>query len=473
MAATRYPLITTYSERQVDDGADPRIKNAYIESVQESEQMERYVTKRPGLAAFDDTASVAEGRGLFVWQGDVYAVVGNQIFRNGAALAGTLATATGRVYFDEAADGTGLLVFHDGANLYTVNPAGTLVNEADPQIPTTILPGIVVLDQFCFLGTNDVNNEIHNSDVGDVTSWTDTFVVSEVRSDPGVAIARYINYLVSFNEETIEFFFDAANSPGTPLDRFEGMASLVGCASGATVVNIDQSLVFVAKSSTGGRFVGHLKGEFNPVRISTQAIDEYLDQEGAAISDAFAFFIRHAGHSLYVLTLPTTADKTFVYDLDEGAWYQWSSDVSATETHFTGIAADNIDGQMLILDEDNGRIYEFDAEVFQDNTPSVEDILYEVVTRKFDSTVRMNKFVNRLYPVGDVTAGTATLNISWSDDDYQTFEVNRPLDLSIPGNFITRCGFFQRRAWRLQFVANEPVRIIALEGDQTTGYYAR
>jgi len=251
------------------------------------------------------------------------------------------------------------------------------------------------------------------------------------------------------------------------------MASLVGCAAGATVVNIDQSLLFVAKSSTGGRFVGMLQGDFNPKRISTQAIDEYLDQEGTDISAATAYFIRHAGHSLYVLNLPTTADKTFVYDLDELGWYEWSSDVSATETHFTGIASDNIDGMELILDEDNGRIYEFNAEIYQDNTPSAEDILYEVVTKKFDSTVRMNKFVNRLYPVGDVAPGTATLNISWSDDDYQTFETNRPLDLSIPGNFITRCGFFQRRAWRLQYVANEPARLVALEGDQSTGYYAR
>ena len=475
MAGQRYPLVDDYSEREPASASDQRLKNCYVETLGTTkDDIERWVVKRPGLAA-NDTTAVATGRGMYEWNGNVYAFVGNTVYKDGVSI-GTIATATGRVYIDEAADGTGLLVVHDGANFYTIDSADTITtfnNGGDANIPATILPGIIVLDQFLFLGTNDVNNEIHNSAVGDIGTWNGDFITSEVRSDPGVAIARYINYIAAFNEDTTEFFFDAANATGTPLSKFEGMVSLIGCAGGETVTNVDQKLFWAAKSPDGGRFVAMLDGSFTPQRVSTQAIDEYLDKEGSNLSNAGGMHLRHAGHSLYALSLPTTADKTFVYDVDENLWYEWSSDVSATETHFTGFASTELNGDTLVLDEDNGRIYSFEAQTYQDNTGSAEDIVVEIQTKRFDNAVQLNKFCHRVAPIGDRAPGTATLNSSFSDDDYTTFATNRGLDLNVKDNFLTRFGVYKRRSWRLQYIANQPLRLVALECEESHGYYGR
>jgi hypothetical protein len=454
------------------DDTDPKLKNCYVETTGAKNTSSRWVVKRPGLAA-NDTTAVAEGRGMATWKGNTYAIVGNKVYKNGVGIAGTLNTSVGKVYIDQAEDGTGLLCFHDGADIYTVNVSDTLTTLADVNIPTAMLPGIAVLDQYLFVATNDVNNEIHNSNVGDVTTWSSDFIVSEVSSDAGVAMAKYINYIVSLNEKTTEFFFDAANINGTPLQRFEGMVALIGCAGADTVANIDQHLYWVAKSPDGGRFIAVLKGSFTPERISTQAIDEYLEAEGASISDANGFHIRNAGHNLYVLNLPTVADKTFVYDIDENLWYEWTSTVTATETHFTGMASAEKDGNTLILDEDNGRVYAFEPTTYQDNTGATENILVEVNTARHDSNVQLNKFVHRLYLVGDKwTTPSTPILVSWSDDDYQTFVPNRSLDLG-GEDFITRLGFYRRRSWRIQFVGNAPMRLLGLDIDESHGYYGR
>jgi hypothetical protein len=238
------------------------------------------------------------------------------------------------------------------------------------------------------------------------------------------------------------------------------------------VAACDSKMIWVAQSPTQGRFVGMFDGSFQPKRISTTAIDEYLEAEGSNISNAFAYHVRIAGNSLYILTLVTTAAKTFVYDLDVGLWYEWTSTDSG-ETYFTGMATAEKNGQILMLDTDNGRVYELDPETYQDNTGSAQNIAVEIQTKRFDSGNQLNKFVHRLYPVCDFTTATNSLSVSWSDDDYTTFVTNRTLDLTQASDFLTRCGFYRRRSWRLQHTANERLRILALDGDESHGYYGR
>lgn len=477
MPVARFPIIGEWGEREDGNGTDARLKNAHIEvetpSIphrnSEGGKKVTYAVKRWGLKA-NDTTAVAEGRGLFVWKGNVYAVVGDTVYKNGSSI-GTLATSTGRVYFDSAADGTGLLCVHDGANFYTINTSDTITTEADPQIPSTIKPGLVVLDQYALL--LDDEGSVHNSDAGDVTSWAGDSINAELRADAAVGIARYVNYLAVFGEETIEFLYNAANSTGSPLSRVEGYGVLIGCPEGATISNAGRWLMFVAEEPGAGRYVAAFQGGYVPERISTDTIDEYLDAEGSNISNAYAYTVRRAGKHFYVLTLPTTAAKTFVYDMDLDQWYEWTSDVSDTETYFTGIDAASVNGQQLILDEDNGRIYEWDPGTYQDNTGSAETIKVQIDTGKFDFATKQTKFMWKLWVVGDLAPGTANLGVSWSDDDYGTFTTARNIDISSENNRLRRLGRFKRRSFRLTFEANQPMRINALEAFTTLGHWAR
>lgn len=501
MAAVRRPLVGNYGERAVADETDPKLVNVLVESEQldGGKDIRRYIQKRPGLAVYDDlsAATTDTGRGIFEWNGVVYSVVGDELFYDETDL-GQLATSSGRVYFDtfdgvvevetmDTETAGPWLLLHDGANFYAVDDENTILQKhtnsghGGSNIPSTILPGIVVLDQYLFLASNGNTgsstniNEIHNSNVGDATAWSGDFIVGEIRADKGVAIARYYNYIVSFNEKTIEFFYDAANASGTPLNRYEGVLDLAGvpAGSGNCVVNADNRLVWVGQSASGGRTVMMMDAGFQSKKISTHAIDEYLEAEGTNISNAYAYHCKVAGNDLYVLTLVTTAARTFVYDFRENLWYEWTSDVSDTEGFFTGMASTSVAGKTLVQDDADGFIYELDPETYVDTDES-EVIKVEIHTERFDDNVQTNKFVHRLYPVCDfVATGTANLLVSWSDDDYTTFVSNRTLDLTNSASFLTRLGFFRRRSYRLQFQSNNRFRILAFDLDESHGYYAR
>jgi hypothetical protein len=464
------PLIHQPTEREPGSGKDTILKNIHVERLLETSESEgsMYAVKRWGLTLANAEAS-AEGRGIYVWKGFVYAIIGNTVYKDGTSI-GTLSSSTGRVSFDQAFDGSGLLVINDGNNtLYTIDTADTITALTDPQLPSTILHGIVVLDQYAFIMDNQGN--VHNSEIGDVSSWLGDSINTEVRSDDGVAIARYVNYVVAFNTDTIDMFYDAAHATGSPLSRFEGMVSLVGCASAKSVVNCGQHLYFIARETKGGgRFIGGMRGGFEVERVSTTALEEILDKEGANLDDAYAYYLAKGGKKFYVVTLPTTAQRTFVFDIDLELWYEWTSDVSDTESFFSITDAADEEGSLYCLHATNGDYYTMEPETYQD---AGETIKVEVITRKLDFDTFQNKFHWRLAPVGDRTATAATLNISYTDDDYQTWHANRPVDLSDYEAFLTRLGMFKSRAFRLQFQSNHPLRLSHLENNIDTGHYAR
>ena len=482
MAVQRFPLAGSLTEREPGDASDPRLLNCFQETIHEGVDENgkpkpvQYVTKRPGLSeTYDNSAATTDtGRGIFNWNGTVYSVIGDEVFK-GTSDIGQLITSSGRCYFDQAFDGSGLLVMHDGTNLYTINTSDTIAaynsdgsnGATDVEaLPSAFLPGIVVLDQYCFVA--DSQGNIHNSNVGDVTAWSGDSINMEMQSDQGKGITRYINYLVGFGDKTVELFFNAANTNGSPMDRFEGMASLIGCADGKTIANVDQSLVFVARSPKGGRFVAAMEGGFEAKRISTNAIDEILDKEGSNISNAFAFPMRVAGKNLYVLTLPTTANRTFVADLDEKKWYQYSTGSSGAAWAVMDSA--ELNGDQLLLGTSSGKVYTHDAEVYQDDGAT---IFTEIRTRKFDFGTMQNKFLYRLQPIGDLNSSSGTINIAWSDDDYQSWSTNRTVDLDNHQSWLTRLGMFKRRAFRIQHQQNLPMRLSHLEGNGRTGHYAK
>lgn len=458
MPVQRIQLTGNMLTRRADTDYDQAYKNCYPEMVDKDNL---FVIKRPGLTEVHDFTDAA-GRGIYSWEGNLYSVTGNTI-RKGAATVGTINTTTGRVYYASTGGGSPLLVIHDKTDGWTVNTSGTLTEITDAQFPTNLVSGIAFLDQYIFL--MDSSGKIWNSNVGDVTAWESTdFISAEMRPDAGVAISNYFNYIVGFGEDSIEFFYDAANDTGSPLSKVPEAVVNVGCAAGDTVVQVDNNLLFVGKDRAGGKAVYKFEG-LTPKKVSNKPIERLLNAE-VDMSDAYAYPVRVNGHLFYVLTLPTTA-KTVVYDMVDNAWHEWTSYNGATETYFTGMDHATLDGVCYIQDEDNGKVYKMDCAVYQDDGNTIK---VEGTTDLFDGNTNQNKFMTRLEVIGDITSSTSALGISWSDDDYNTFSTVRSVDLSGRA-ILTRLGSFQRRAFRYTFDSNLPMRLEALEVDVDLGGY--
>jgi len=524
----RLPLVGNILTRRADVAVDQFYKNCYPETVDENNP---FVTKRPGLKASLAFSSGA-GRGIYNWNGNLYSVIGNTVRKGSSALSTTLATTTGKVYFSETGGGTPKLIINDLTNLYIIDASdnlywlvggdttyaawvmSTAYNSGDRVIPTvengffynanttgtsdsseptwpttlgdtvvdngvtwecagyyTNLPdnmvsGVSFMDQYIFV--MDSAGAIYNTNVNDPTTITASdFITAEDNPDVGVRIHRHLNYIVGFGQYSIEFFYDAANASGSPLSRVSEAVNHVGCVSGDTVASMDNFTLFLGRDRTGEAKLYGIEGLATKI-VSTKAVDRIINSEGSNLSAAYGYVVKSSGHVWYVLTL-TSIGKTLVYDLIDKVWHSWSSYNGSTETYFTGVGFAEVGSVGYILDKDNGDIYELDEATYQDASNTIK---VQGTTDIFDGDIIKNKFCTRLEVVGDRAASAATLSISWSDDDYATFNTPRNVDLNSRA-LLTRLGKFRRRAFRYTFEENLPMRLEAFDIEVLPGEYGQ
>lgn len=480
MATVRLPIFGAYTTRLGNTNKDQRFKNCFLELIraprldtQAGNQAEGAgshifrAVKRPGYSVKHNTTHTAAGRGLYAWKGNLYSVIGDRVYKGTTEVTGggnRLSTTTGRAFFTEQHK-TDLLVIKAGDQICTVTTGDTFTILTDPQIPTSLVAGIIYLDYYILVMNGD--GEIYNSDVDDVANWTaGSFVTAKIEPDDGVALVKWQNYAVAMGAWSTEMFFDDANASGSPLDPAEGVLLDVGCAAGNTAWADEDLIIWLCQSKSGGKRVVAFAG--NGVKdLSNPAIDRIIDQEGTNIDQAYGYGMRLAGHLFYVLTLTTQA-VTLVCDVHLGTWYEWTSD-PGTETYFTGIDHAEDDGIHYLLDEDNGRVYEMDFDKYQDVGSSTDDINFEIRTAPQDFGTSKQKFCHRLTLLGDEQTSASAVTLDWSDNDYQAYSSTRSLDMSTNHPAAYNLGSFKRRAFRLQHVANTPLSIDGIELEVSLG----
>jgi hypothetical protein len=129
------------------------------------------------------------------------------------------------------------------------------------------------------------------------------------------------------------------------------------------VAKLDNSVFWLGSDARGNGIVYRNQG-YNAQRVSTHAIEWQIQQYGV-LNDAIGYSYQQDGHSFYVLVFPT-AQATWVFDVATGAWHErayW--DGVQYRRHRSNCQA-NFAGQVLVGDWENGRVYAFDPEVYQD-----------------------------------------------------------------------------------------------------------
>ena len=317
---------------------------------------------------------------------------------------------------------------------------------------------------------------IYGSGLNDPTSWNPlNSIIAGSDTDTMVAIARHLNYIVAFGTSGTEFFYDAALPlPGSALDNNKSAYIEIGCANGYSVANAEMTILWVGETVTEGRSVYLLDG-VSPVKVSTRYIDKYLnscDMITSGGTNVRSYCFKLSGHTLYVLTMKDL-NLTFIYDLDEKKWYQWSSTTSATgtttgtETYFTPtFFSGNIEYSpgLFLQDEVTGKVYKMTPDYYDDTGYA---IYFRAVSPIVDSGTTKRKFYKRVEVVGDKVSGT--LSIRKSDDDYQTWSTYRTVTLSDKRPVLYQYGNARRRAWEVFNSDSIPIRLKAIEIDMDIG----
>jgi hypothetical protein len=166
-----------------------------------------------------------------------------------------------------------------------------------------------------------------------------------------------------FGTGTTEVWYDAATTP-FPLAPIQGAYNEIGCIAKASICKLDNSLFWLGADPRGYGIVYRNQG-YTGKRISTHAI-EYAIQGYGDVSDAVAYTYQQEGHAFYVLAFPT-AGKTWAYDVSTGAWHERAGFQNGDFVRHRGQCQMNFDSLTIVGDYENGNLYAYDLDIYQDN----------------------------------------------------------------------------------------------------------
>lgn len=369
MPLTRVPLGHNIGSRNGTLDKDSKLGNAIIE-IEKSESIS--IVKRPGMVEYQSVGAGA-GLGIFGIGTHLLTIVGDTFYDNGVAkgtvddtdeydwiasidqtvvffknevkgyvytiatgvildLQGTITTQSGTttsgsptvtlsasnpaIQIGQTITGTGIVSGTYVLNIFgttltlsqNASASGSVTLTFTTSYPAATVSGAVFVDGYYVVGTPD--GLLFNSNVQDPTTWQAINYIGVVSdADKLVAIGRTINYIVAMGSETTEFFYDAGTSPGSPFLPYQNSVLQFGAAGEDTLVQMDNTLVWVSTNRQKGFQVMALAGQ-TPQVISNQYIERIINNANPDLM--YAFSVKTAGHSFYVLTLRDTGDRKSV-----------------------------------------------------------------------------------------------------------------------------------------------------------------
>jgi len=505
----RLPLVAEPENRDETTLRDAKLLNGFVEKNELTGEYKVY--KRPGLltnATYSESA--ATGLGSYNWMGDVYAIFGATMYKNGVALVGVLDTTGGIYRFSSSLGTTPRMQFGNGVATYNYDASAGIVQISDEQtitagafvigvsytiltvgttdftligasantigviftatgvgsgtgtattatnFPDETVKGIVYLDGTTYVMTAAASIR-GCAVINDTTDWTDLLnrITAQIEPDQGVALAKQLVYVLALKEWSTEVFYDALNATASPLGPVQGAKLNFGCANEESLQEIDGALFWISTNRTSSPQIVMMDNLKLQV-ISTPAIDRLLETDDLAT--VYSFGIRYEGHKFYGVTL-VASNITLVYDMKERLWAQWTDSSGnyfpIVSTTFVGVNG------LLMQHATNGKIYTFDAE---NTTDDGAVITWDLYTPNFDGGVSLKKTLNLLTFVGDQTGGSV-LQVRCNDNDYShdKWSEFRYIDLSQERPTLGKCGTFRRRAYHFRHQCATPHRMAAIE----------
>lgn len=482
------PLMYEWESRSQGNTKDTEAYNVVFELIENSATGDKYfqAIKRDGSEiAFTISAPDTNVIGTYFWRtgvNNILVVVGNvNIYRynldTGALMGSTVATGFHPTNSQNAGfteflyeNGTVTLIITDSIVFGELNVSGTWTLCVDADRPSTNVGTPVFLDGYLFLA--DTNSNIYNSDLNNPQSWTaSNFIQTEAYADRLVGIARAGNYIVALGETSTEWFYDAANPTGTPLARVDGATKPIGMVCGMAINQ--NRIYFIGRSEGGSPSLFQIDG-LKIQDLGTGTSKRWLNNSILAVRQALGNILSFSGHQVYVInpapSLPNS--QTYMYDLETGIWSKLFLGAGTTGPNFkTGTigvstTASTSFYNSYISEAGSMNVLKFSPLLYQD---SGVNFPIRFTTRPFDFGTNRKKFGSRLLVHGDQTSTTSLMSISWSDNDYQTFSTPRTIDCSGSYKQLYALGSFRKRAFRLTYSDNFPMRWQSIELDYSQG----
>jgi len=466
-------------ESGVTNNKDQRFVNCFTETVTNpfTGQKTRYLVKRPGFAASGLTPQAGSiGNEILIWTGasskiiSAFGATHSSIYDSATQLATnnadtTKITGLARSITETDLSGTATItIASTDSTAWYYQTAGTVTKIADADFPGnagfTTVGGIAHMDGFAFI--MDTRGRIWNSDVNSVTAWTSTsFISANSYPDAGRGVIRLGTYIVAFGSDSVQFFRNAGNISGSPLERVEPMTLKIGCISSDAITEVTGTIFWAGSGPQGGIAIYTHNGS-TAQRISVPEVESALLLAGTSnISLAATKFY---GRS-FVLVQASTL--TYAYCIEEQAWHEWAS-TTPLWYKSAGVSSGTQVTYAISKSSTSGKIYIINpaALTFQD-----DGVAFFAIAQlaRIGEPYQLTTW-DEINIDGDTEPISSIVSISASDNDYVSSSVLGTIDLNVvPRLPLRRMGSAFQRSWILTNSTNSPMRIKDLVGRKTMG----
>lgn len=380
------------------------------------------------------------------------------------------------LYIGQALSGTGIqagsriLSMDTGANTLemtltaSANGTGVTITREhiakiiDTDFPSTAQGPFVELDGTIYIGTSE--GTIRGSDINSIVNWSAS---NEIQTPDGsVVIEKHNDQIAAISKNRITFYFNAGNPSGSLLSRSSSPEIHMGTSDFNNVVKFRDWIFFIGQDTgpeTSG--VWMLDG-FSLKRLTSIPLTRMLSEDEASTNSNLVVLsaFEHQGKQFVHFGMGTTSAVTasYLYCLESGEWVESGyPELFKFSEGMNAIALSNTDG-IVYTSNILTPVYQ---DVGQAYTATVQTSLW-------DGGTNNRKFIRSIRIIGDVQA-SGELSISWSDDDYASFNTARTIDLMGMFKTLYACGSTRRRAFKITHSANTPLRLEALEIEYDVG----
>jgi len=323
----------------------------------------------PGLELFAE-AGAGPGRKCFrSSNGRAFVVSGSVLYEideNGTETSrGTLDQSDGNVSIDENGPQLGIC---DGTSLYIF----TYATNAFTKVTGTGLPAsvsfVASIDGYFICSETD-SGRFYISSLLDGLAWDALdFATAESNPDNLLAVARSAGQLFLLGSQTFEIWTNTGAS-AFPFQRISGAIGDVGILAPHSVIDLDNTLIWVGQDKNGKGVVYRTQG-FRPQRVSTEAIEIVL-QSAENPENMRGWLYQQDGHTFYVIT-GGGLGTSLCLDLSTNLWHEraYLNGDGEFEQH---LAADCMFafGKHLVCDRRNGNVYDMRLDVYSDNGEAI------------------------------------------------------------------------------------------------------
>jgi hypothetical protein len=259
-----------------------------------------------------------------------------------------------------------------GAGTYTVNNSQTVISRTLYGLNWSVLPStdgafqggtnVDIVDNY-FVYNRPDTQQFGASSVLSPISPALSFGSKDGAPDDLVTLIVDHREIYLLGESSSEVWVDQGTIP-FPFTRIPGTSTQHGIAAPFSVARFGNSFAYLSRNNRGQAQVVQMNG-YVPQRISTHAVENSLVNQN--VDDAIAWTYQLEGHEVYVISFPGL-NLTWCYDAASGMWHKWlyTNNLGQYE-RARGNCCAVFQGQVMVGDYDNGKVYKLDKSNYTDD----------------------------------------------------------------------------------------------------------